>query len=152
MAVYDVKPDEFNGKLAGKLKEIPEIKSPEWAFFVKSGASKERPPFDADFWYKRAASILRQIYRNKLVGVGRLRTRYGGKKDRGVKPKEFRKGSGKIIRVILQQAEVAGLVQKVEGKRPGRRLSEKGRKLLESIKSGEEIKNESNQEKKAKED
>ena len=144
MTVYDVKPDEFNEKLAKKLKEIPEIKSPEWAFFVKSGANRERPPFDSDFWYKRTASILRQIYRHKLVGVGKLRTRYGGKKNRGVKPEKFRRGSGKIIRVILQQTEVAGLVEKVEGEKPGRRLSEKRRKLLESIKPGVEIKNESN--------
>ena len=29
---------------------------------------------DSDFWHKRAASILRQIYIHKVVGVGRLRT------------------------------------------------------------------------------
>ena len=89
--------------------------------------------FDNDFWYKRAASILRQIYIRKNIGVNRLKVRYGGKKNRGVKPSEFRKGSGKIIRTILQQAEKAGFVEKTE-KPKGRKLTEKGKKFLESIK------------------
>lgn len=51
-----------------------------------------------------------------------------------MKPEKFRKGSGKIIRIILQQAEKAGLVEKFKGKRSGRRLTIKGNELLASIK------------------
>ena len=133
MSVYDIKPDVFNDELAKALKNMPEFKMPDWAAFVKTSVSKERPPVEKDFWYKRAASILRQIYIKGIVGVGRLRTRYGSKKNRGVKPERFKKGSGKIIRVILQQAETAGLLEKYKGKKSGRQLTEKGREFLDSI-------------------
>ncbi len=134
-SVYEMPADEYNKKLAAALKEIPEFKEPEWAAFVKLGVAKKRPPQEKDFWHKRAASILRQIYIHEVVGVNRLRTRYGSKKNRGMKPEKFKKAGGKIIRVILQQAETAGLLEKYNesGKRAGRRLTEKGKELLEGI-------------------
>ncbi len=134
MSLYDLPAPEFNEKLALALKEIPEFKMPEWAMFVKTSPHKERPPFESDFWHKRAASILRQLYIKEVVGVNRLRTRYGGRKDRGVKPEEFRKAGGKIIRTILQQAEKAGFAEKNKGKKAGRKLTEKGREFLDNIK------------------
>ncbi len=140
MPVYEVPADEFNRKLALALMEIPEFKMPEWANFVKTGISKVRPPFEKDFWYKRAASILRQIYFRGVVGVGRLRTRYGSKKNRGVQPEKFKKGSGKIIRTILQQAEKAGFLEKATTGRAGRKLTSKGKEVLDSIKPDEKPK------------
>ena len=109
--VYEISAQEYNLKLAEALKKIPEFKEPEWAQFVKSSASKERPIDDLDFWHKRAASILRQIYKNRVVGVNRLRTKYGSRKNRGMRPEQFRRGSGKIIRTILQQADKAGFTE-----------------------------------------
>lgn len=138
--VYETDLQQYNLKLAEALKKIPEFKKPEWVDFVKSGAAKERPIEDSDFWYKRAASILRQVYRKKIVGVSRLRTRYGSKKNRGVRPEEFRKSSGKIIRMILQQSDKAGFTEiakamkGLKGKKPGRQLTDKGKKFLEGIK------------------
>ncbi|MFA6022830.1 MAG: 30S ribosomal protein S19e [Candidatus Pacearchaeota archaeon] len=131
MTVYEIEPREFNNKLAVELKKIEEYEIPEWAFFVKSGVAKERPSQDPDFWYKRAASVLRQIYIHGTVGVNRLRVRYGSKKARGVRPSRFRPASGKMLRLILQQSEKAGLLQK---EKTGRKLTEKGKKLVESIK------------------
>ncbi len=133
--VYELNAQEYNLKLAEALKKIPEFKKPEWVEFVKSGTGKERPIEDKDFWYKRAASILRQIYIKKIVGVNRLRTRYGSKKKRGIKPERFRKSGGKIIRTILQQADKAGFTEifKEKGKKAGRQLTEKGKKFLENI-------------------
>lgn len=135
-AVYEIRADEYNKRLAGALKELEEFKQPEWAFFVKTGVAKKRPPQEEDFWHKRAASILRQIYINKVVGVNRLKTRYGSKQNRGMKPEKFKRGSGKIIRTILQQAEKAGLLEKKNeiGKRAGRQLTQKGKDFLENIK------------------
>jgi small subunit ribosomal protein S19e len=98
---------KYNKLLAEALKKLSEFKKPEWADFVKTSPHKVRPSVEEDFWHKRAASILRQIYINGIVGVGRLRTRYGGRKNRGMKPDEFRKSSGKMVRVVLQQAETA---------------------------------------------
>ena len=138
--VYEMNPQEYNLKLAEALKKIPEFNKPEWVEYVKSGSSKERPIEDPDFWYKRAASILRQIYRNKTKGVNRLRTKYGSRLNRGMRPEKFRKAGGKIIRVILQQSDKAGFTEiskKIKGVReikPGRKLTDKGKKFLEAIK------------------
>ena len=109
--VYELNSQEYNLKLAEALKKIPEFEKPEWVEFVKSSPSKERPIDDPDFWHKRAASILRQIYKKKIVGVNRLRTKYGSKKNRGFKPEAFKKAGGKIIRTILQQSDKAGFTE-----------------------------------------
>jgi len=135
-AVYEMPGNEYNKKLAELLKSISEFKQPEWSFYVKTGTAKKRPPQETDFWHKRAASILRQIYIRRVVGVNRLKTRYGSKKNRGVRPEKFRKASGKMIRIILQQAEQAGLLEKFNesGRRAGRKLTDQGKELLESVK------------------
>ena len=139
-SVFEINAQEYNLKLAEALKKIPEFKEPDWAKLVKSGPSKERPIDDLDFWHNRAASILRQIYKKKIVGVSKLRTKYGSKKNRGFKPEEFRKAGGKIIRTILQQSDKAGLteiakdIRDVRSKKPGRQLTKKGKDFLEAIK------------------
>ncbi|MFH1801261.1 MAG: 40S ribosomal protein S19 [archaeon] len=138
-SIYSLSAQEYNLKLAEALKKIPEIKSPEWAEFVKSGSAKERPIDDEDFWYKRTASVLKQIYKKKSIGVERLKTKYGSKKNRGMKPERFRKAGGKIIRTILQQCDAAGFteiqkpVRGVKSKKPGRILTEKGKSFLEEV-------------------
>jgi small subunit ribosomal protein S19e len=131
VSVRDVNPQKFIERLKEELKKIEEIKEPEWAKFVKSGVHRQRPPEQKDFWYIRASSILRRIYLDGPVGVERLRSYYGGRKPGH--PKHFAKGSGKIIRVILQQLEKAGFVEKVEKK--GRKITAKGKKFLEKIAS-----------------
>ena len=138
--VYELDTQKYNKKLAEALKKVPEFKEPEWAQFVKSGPAKERPINEPDFWHKRAASILRNIYRKKIVGVNRLRTKYGSKKNRGMKPEEFRRAGGKIIRTILQQSDAAGFteiakdIKGVRKKKPGRQLTERGKEFMEEVK------------------
>lgn len=136
--IYLKEPKEFIQKLAIELKKIPEFNVPEWALFAKSGSSRQRPPIDPDFWYIRTASILRQFYLQGVVGVGRLRVKYGSNKNRGSQPSRFRKASGKLIRTILQQSEKAGLVEKIDKNQHGRRLSVKGKEFLDSIQTGEQ--------------
>tara|TARA_B100001971_G_C18129616_1_gene504084 strand:+ start:505 stop:1062 length:558 start_codon:yes stop_codon:yes gene_type:complete len=138
-SVYEIPANKYNDLLANALKQIPEFKAPEWSLFVKTGVAKTKPSQEPDFWFKRAASILRQAYIRNVIGVNRLKTRYGSKKNRGYKPERFRRASGKMIRVILQQAEAAGLLEKSNepGKRAGRKLTEKGMELMENIKLGD---------------
>jgi small subunit ribosomal protein S19e len=130
--IRTIEAGKFNKSLAEALKKFPEFKAPEWVDLVKTSTSKQRPSSEEDFWYKRSASILRQIYIKKIVGVQRLRTRYGGRKKRGAKPEEFRKSGGKIIRTILQQSDSAGFTEKSKEK-PGRKLTEKGKTLMEDL-------------------
>ena len=137
--IFTKDPVKFIPALAEALKNVPEFEVPEWANYVKTGVSRERPPVMDDFWYTRAASILRQLYIKGVVGVGKLRTKYGSRKDRGGKPDRFKKSGGKIIRVILQQAEAAGLVEKVSRMQHGRRLTAAGRDFLDAIEVEEKV-------------
>jgi len=134
LGVYDVPADLLIQRLARYLKEnVPEVKPPTWALFVKTGSHVERPPQDLDWWYVRCASLLRKLYLNGPIGVSRLRKMYGGRKRRGVRPAHFRRAGGSSIRKPLQQLEEAGLVVK-DGNR-GRRLSPKGMSLVDMIAS-----------------
>lgn len=108
------------------------IKEPEWVQFVKTGSGKERKPANNGWWYTRAASVLRQVYIKGPIGVQKLRVKYGNKKNRGHKPEEFYKASGKIIRDILQQMEKAGLVKaKEKSVHKGKIITSKGKSLLD---------------------
>jgi len=132
VSIYSVEPNKLVEKAAESLKVINAIEPPEWASFVKTGVHKERPPTQKDWWYIRSAAILRTIFKVGPVGVNKLRIKYGGKKDRGHKPEEFRKGSGNIIRKILQQLEKAELIKKAEvGSHKGRVITGRGKSILD---------------------
>ncbi len=62
-----------------------------------------------------------------------MRTFYGGKKDRGAKPNQFRKGSGSILRKSLQQLEAAGYI--IHDK-TGRRVSPRGMSFMDGVARG----------------
>lgn len=131
---YEVPADKLILAVAKDLKERIKLESPKWSQFVKTGSHKERIPEDEDWWWKRAASILRKIYlEGDYVGVERLRTVYGGKKNRGVKTEKFYKGGGKIIRVILQEFDKLGFTEKT--KKKGRKITGKGKSYLDKISS-----------------
>lgn len=130
--IYDVDVNKLIDRAAEKLKGI--IKMPEWANYVKTGRHKERPPIDNDWWYKRAASILRKIYILGPIGTNKLRRKYGGKKNRGMKPEKTYRGGGKIIRVILQQLEKNELIkQDKKGIHKGRIITNKGKSFLDKL-------------------
>ena len=128
--VFDVPAEVLIDTVAEEFKNNDKINPPEWADFVKTGVHKERKPENPDWWFVRAASIFRRVYMDGPVGVMSLRTYYGGKKDRGVRPDVFKKGSGAIIRGALHQLEDAGFVEKVEG---GRVVTPAGRSYLDKI-------------------
>ncbi len=126
--VYDVPADLLIQRVAEKLKDM--VAPPEWAKYVKTGTHKQRAPQQKDWWYYRLASIFRRVYIDGPVGIERLRTYYGGRKRRGVKPPKFRKGSGAIIRTALHQLEQLGFVKKT---REGRVVTPMGRSFLDRI-------------------
>jgi len=135
--VYDVDANALIEKAAQELKKVESIQIPQWAVFVKTGHSKSRPPESPDWWYLRSASVLRKIYVRGPVGVSKLRTMYGSKKNRGHQPEHRYKASGKILRAILQQLEKAGFIQQVTKKgHKGRFITPKGRFFLDGITKG----------------
>lgn len=128
--IIDVPAKYLITELSNKLKDAEIIEAPTWSDFVKTGPDRERPPIQSDWWYTRAASILRKIYLEGPIGVERLRKYYGKRKRRGVRPPKKEKTGGKVIRKILQQLEAAGFVIKV---RKGRKINSKGEGLLSEI-------------------
>lgn len=134
MSIYDIDTNELLEKAAEALKKVESVKIPKWAAFVKTGVGKERPPERQDWWYMRAASVLRKIYMKGPIGVSKLRSHYRSKKNRGHKPERVYKASGKITRTILQQLEKAELIKFAEkGVRKGRAITKKGKSFLDKI-------------------
>jgi len=130
ISIYIVEPEKLIKTLAEKLREFPEITPPEGSEFWKTAFFKELAPIDYEnFWYIRCASILRKIKKFGPVGVNKLRKYYGGKNRKGPGLHHSAKGSGKIIRVAMQQLEDANLIMKQE--RNGRITSPEGTSLLE---------------------
>lgn len=129
---HDVPASKFIEKLAKYLKEnVEQVQPPTWAAFAKTGSHVEKQPQDPDWWYTRSASILRKVYIHGPIGLEKLRADYGGRKGFSVRPNHASKAGGSNIRKILQQLEVAGLIQTT--KPTGRRLTPKGRKLLQEV-------------------
>jgi small subunit ribosomal protein S19e len=132
--IYDCDPSELIEKTSEELMKVESIKAPDWASFVKTGVHKERPPANSGWWYVRAASVLRKIYTLGPIGVSKLRVKYGGKKNRGVKTEHFYRGSGNILRKIMQQLEKEGFVKiDLKSKHKGRLITAKGKKFLDEI-------------------
>ena len=77
VSIYQVDPNKLIEKLSKELEGFSEIKAPDWAKFVKTGHSRERPPEDPNWWYLRFAAVLRSVYKLGPIGVSKLRTKYG---------------------------------------------------------------------------
>ena len=132
--IYDVNGGELIDKSAVELEKLEQMKMPEWARFVKTGAAKERHPIKKNWWYFRAASILRKIYMKGPIGVSKLRKDYGSKARRGHRRNKVYPGAGKIIRVILQQLEKSEYIKQDEKSgHKGRVITSKGMKFLNSM-------------------
>ncbi len=127
--VFDVNPELLIREIARDLKEDKKLAEPGFAAFVKTGAHRERAPENRDWWYVRCASILRRIYADGPRGTESLRTQYGGKRSRGSRPHRFKKASGKVIRLALQELEKKGYLKHEKNKK-GRFLTPLGEKYL----------------------
>jgi len=129
MGMYEENPKKIIDNVAKELKSL--IKSPEWAPYVKTGTHKERPPVDKEWFYTRAASILRAVAMKGPIGVAKLRVKYGGRKNNGVASEHFCKGSGNIIRKALKELDKSGLTIYTEkGVHKGRIITAKGMSML----------------------
>ena len=129
--LYDAPADELIDELAAELDD--RLEQPDWAEFAKTGAGRELPPEQDDFWARRAASLLRKIATNGPVGVERLSTEYGSTRDGSnryqVAPSKKADASKNVIRTIIQQLEDEGLVE--EKGSDGRVVTGDGRALLD---------------------
>lgn len=131
--LYDAPAEAVIEALRETLESNDAIEAPEWMAVTKSGADRELPPQQDDFWTRRTASLLRKVAIDGPVGVGALKTEYGGSEQGSnrykVRPNHSADGSGNIIRTALQQLEAAGYVETAEGE--GRKVTGEGQSLLD---------------------
>ena len=113
VTVYDVPAEQLILKTAQKLKENPNI-----------------VPTQDDWWYTRAASIMRKLYVKGPMGSSRLAAEYGGYADKGSMPNRAVKGSRNIARKCMMQLEAAGYL--VSKDKEGRAISPAGQSLLDN--------------------
>ncbi len=126
---YDVPADLLISRVADQLKADGKISPPDWSRYVKTGVHKEKSPVDPDWWFQRAAAVLRKVYIKGPIGSSRLAGEFGGRRDRGSKPYRARKGSRSIARHSLKQLESAGYLETLNKR--GRVVSPTGRSMLD---------------------
>ena len=130
--IYDVPVNELIECVAQELSKTGAVTPPPWAAYVKTGCSKQRPPTRDDWWQVRAAAVLRKISVQGPIGVSKLRGHFRGKKNMGMAPERVYKGSGAVIRKILQQLDLAGLTRHTKiGVHSGRIITPKGISILD---------------------
>lgn len=127
---YDVPGEHLVGALANSFKSVDAIQPPDWSNFVKTSMHKEQSPTQPDWWFFRTASVLRKIGIHGPIGTERLSRHYSGATDRGSKPNRSSNGGRKVLRLIMQQLEIAGFIEK--SKKGGRNLTPKGQSVLDN--------------------
>ncbi|KAI8915777.1 40S ribosomal protein S19-A [Gorgonomyces haynaldii] len=131
VTVKDVPAQEFVKTYAAYLKRTGRLEVPKWVDLVKTGPHKELAPYDPDWWYVRAASVARHIYLRKGTGVGGLKKKYGGTKNKGFRPHHHNDASGSIARKVMQALEKIKVVEMDPVS--GRQISADGQKDLDRI-------------------
>jgi len=124
----------FIQRLAKHIKDnLDQVQPPPWASIAKTSSHTQRQPENPEWWFTRAASILRKIYIHGPIGTQTLRADYGGRKGQKVSREHAKKGSGSNIRKIMQQLEAAGLIEPAKNKNKGRTMTKEGRRTLDKL-------------------
>ena len=67
--ILEVSPGQLIIKIAEELKKQKLVQPLEWSAFVKTGHHKERHPDNPDWWYHRAAALIRSVAKLGPVGT-----------------------------------------------------------------------------------
>nr|CCC55674.1 30S ribosomal protein S19e [uncultured archaeon] len=127
---YDVPADQLIAKIKDYLKKEGKINPRPYFYYAKTGSQADRPPQSSDWFYYRAASILRKLYFYGPLSIKDMTKIYGGRKRRGYSLAHSRPSGSSHIRSILKDLEAMGLVKK-ESK--GRVLTPSGRSLIDKL-------------------
>jgi len=128
---FTLPPELLIARTAKELKEKSIINPPEWSHNVKTGYFKENIPDQSDWFYIRAAAVLRKIYSKGPIGIQKLRKEFGHKNNRGSRPSRSARASGAVLRNIVRQLEKNELIAIEESN--GRKISSKGMSFLDAM-------------------
>merc|ERR1712203_155895 len=116
VTLKDVPAGKFIQAYADFLKKSNKIELPSWVDLVKTGHFHELAPYDDDWFYTRAAAIIRKLYIKPGYGVGRLANKFGGKERNGSARKHHAKDSRGVIRAAMKALEKAKLLTRYNDK------------------------------------
>ena len=131
ITVRDITAPRFIAAYAEVLKNNDKFVVPKWADLVKTGVHKELAPYDPDWYYIRAAAIVRKIYLRQGTGVGALKKRFGGSYRRGARPEKHQDAAGGLIRTILIALDELKITEKSAN--GGRKISRVGQQALDLV-------------------
>ncbi|MDE1762342.1 MAG: 30S ribosomal protein S19e [Candidatus Micrarchaeota archaeon] len=127
--VFDVDASALIKRASEQLK-AKGVSKPAYVDYVKSGASRERVPMDADFFYMRSASVLRQVYINGPIGISKLRTRYGTRKMHSIHRHHHMRAGGSVIKDAFSALEKLNYVKKTP---KGREITPAGKSFMDKL-------------------
>src|SRR2546427_13238313 len=85
-------------RIASHLASEGKVAAPDWAPFARTGVHTEKAPVRKDWWFLRAAAILRKVYILGPIGTSRLSAEFGGARHGGAAPQKPRKGGRNHVR------------------------------------------------------
>ena len=100
MTVLDVDYNVFINALANKLKADGKLAQPDWTQFVKTGVTRQYSPNEQNWYYLKAAAILRRVYIQGPLGIKDFRKIFASEKQSCVGKSHHVLASGKLCRVI----------------------------------------------------
>ena len=109
--------------------------------FVKCSYANELSPLDPDWFFVKAAAIIRQVYKSKskTLGIGSLKVQFGKRQRRGVNTNVRSNAGGKIIRDIVRQLKSISYVENyasTDGVTMGLLVTRTGKAQLDKIAAG----------------
>lgn len=114
--IYEVRPERFNVALKSYLKSSNKIVLPQDYDIIKTGESRELAPSDDDWYYMRAASIVRQIAKKGGVTSEFLAEKYGSRKNRGCRPSKYVPAHREIGDSVLENLKNMGWINPANSK------------------------------------
>jgi small subunit ribosomal protein S19e len=127
--IFEADSQKLINLAASRLKESG-VAKPAYVPYVKTGPGKERVPASEDFFYDRCASILRQVYLNGPIGISKLRTKYGAKRQHVVHRHHHMRSGGSIIKDAFDALEKKGYVKTTK---QGRIITSAGKSFLDKL-------------------
>eukprot|EP01083_Nonionella_stella_P127114 385022_1 len=113
VCVKDVNPGQWITAFAAHLKQQGSMDVPECVDYAKTGISRILPPQNPDWYYVRAAAVLRRVYLRPFTGIGGLSKVFGSTWGLS-RPLHFRTAATGILRKVLHSLEKLNLLAKSE--------------------------------------
>nr|7QCA_ST0 Chain ST0, 40S Ribosomal protein S19 [Spraguea lophii 42_110]7QJH_RT0 Chain RT0, 40S Ribosomal protein S19 [Spraguea lophii 42_110]7QJH_ST0 Chain ST0, 40S Ribosomal protein S19 [Spraguea lophii 42_110]8BR3_ST0 Chain ST0, 40S Ribosomal protein S19 [Spraguea lophii 42_110]8P5D_ST0 Chain ST0, 40S Ribosomal protein S19 [Spraguea lophii 42_110]8P60_RT0 Chain RT0, 40S Ribosomal protein S19 [Spraguea lophii 42_110]8P60_ST0 Chain ST0, 40S Ribosomal protein S19 [Spraguea lophii 42_110] len=117
--IFKVRHDTFIPALSEYLRTNKTVVPIKNFDIIKTSRGKETSPLDINWYYTRAASIIRKLLISKAknekpLSIVRFSSEYGCAKDRGNRPNKHVRASKGIIIKILNDLQEKGWVEKKE--------------------------------------